>query len=91
MREATGDAAGARAALVQAVDAPAARTRRPWYDLGVFDLTVRNDGCRGYFSLNRSYTLDRWGLPGEKAGRSCRPGTRSNRGACAPLGSSSSR
>ena len=69
MREATGDAAGARAALVQAIEAQP-QNWRPWYDLGVFDLTVRNDACRAYVSLNRSYTLDRWGLPARRTGRS---------------------
>ena len=88
MREATGDAAGARAALVEAIQAQP-QNWRPWYDLGVFDLTVRNDACRAYVSLNRSYTLDRWGLPGEKDGPLVKARNAVNHGACTPLGSTS--
>jgi hypothetical protein len=88
MREATGDAAGARAALVQAIQAQP-QNWLPWYDLGVFDLTVRNDACRAYVSLNRSYTLDRWGLPGEQDGPLVKARNAVNHGACMPLGSTS--
>jgi hypothetical protein len=80
------DPAAARQALVDAVEAQPDNWE-PWYDLGVFDLTVRNDACRAYVSLNRSYTLDRWGLPGEKNGPLVKARNAVNRGACAPLGS----
>jgi len=80
--EASGDNARAWGALTRAADGQRDNWE-PRYNLGVFEIDVLGDPCRAYFDLNRSYTLDRWGLPGQPGGPLDRARRAVNAGACA--------
>jgi O-Antigen ligase len=79
--ESAGNLGGAWGALTRATQIQP-HNWEPWYDLGVFELEVLNKPCAAYFDLNRSWSLDALGLPGEHGGPLDRARIRVNHGAC---------